>query len=218
MRAALSLATEPELPKYTRSSEPGASDATFSEKPRRRRMGEVVEGRVVIEPGELLRHGVDDLPAAVPDIDAPQPADAVEHPVAVAVVDVGAVGLGDHRARALPPEPVEVGEGMDEMFVERENLVGRILADVTFHGVASPRLSRSGAKHTRSRRDGNAGGGVEGRVSGASGRRRRGPRRRTAPSRRVSRLSRARTQTSRKNARSCLKGLSRSIRASSSRA
>ena len=96
-------------------------------------MGEVVERRVVVELAQLRGDRIDDLAAPVTDIDAPQAADAVQHAVAICIIDKGSVSLGDDGACSLRLQSVEIGEGVNEMGIECQDLVGQVLAFKTLH-------------------------------------------------------------------------------------
>ena len=63
----------------------------------------------------------------------PQAADAVQHAVAIRIIDKGPVSLGDDGACSLGLQSVEVGEGMNEMGIKCQDLVGQVLAFKTFH-------------------------------------------------------------------------------------
>jgi len=67
---------------------------------RRERVRRVDEGVVERESARLVGHRLRDLLAAVADVDAPQPADAVEVALAVGVGDVGAFAPGDDEGFA----------------------------------------------------------------------------------------------------------------------
>ncbi len=67
---------------------------------------QVVVGQFAHLPGGRL----DQLLAAVADVDAPEPGHAIEDLVALAVPQVHALGAG-HDARALAVERLEVGKG-----------------------------------------------------------------------------------------------------------
>ena len=96
-------------------------------------MSEVVERRVVVELAQLRGDRIDDFTAAVTDIDAPQAADAVQHAVAIRVIDKGSVSLCDDGACSLCLQSVEIGEGMNEMGIECQDLVGQVLAFKALH-------------------------------------------------------------------------------------
>ncbi len=69
----------------------------------------------------------------MPDVHAPQAADAVQVAFAVAIVDMGPVRLGDDGACAFLFQGRQIGEGVHQMLVEVENFVGKVLAGLLFH-------------------------------------------------------------------------------------
>ena len=92
----------------------------------RRGVGEVVEGRIVIELLELIGDRVDHFLTAMADVHAPKPRDPVDHLLAVIVVDISALGAVDHSACALFLERIEIGEGLNEMRVLLEDICGAV--------------------------------------------------------------------------------------------
>ena len=79
---------------------------------RRRRRGQVREGRVVGDAAHLIGHRLRHLFAAIADVDAPEAADAVHVALALGVIDIDPLGLR-HDFRAFLLEGREVGPGMD---------------------------------------------------------------------------------------------------------
>lgn len=72
-----------------------------------------MEGREVVELGQLGGDGVDDLGPAVADGDAPEPGEAVDDAVAAVVGDPPAVGLDDDAGPLLDHLPGP-GDRVDE--------------------------------------------------------------------------------------------------------
>ena len=108
----------------------------FLRQKHRRRRRTFEEGVVVGQLQHLLVGDLGQFLAAVADGHAPEAGHAVEDGVALAVVDVGAIGAHDH-ARSGGAKLIVVGEGMEMMRgVDRLQLLQGII--LISHGLASP--------------------------------------------------------------------------------
>ena len=89
------------------------------------------EGREIGHAPHLVGDGLGHLLAAIADIDAPHAADAVDHAVAAAVVDMDALGLGDDQGLARLGG-AQIDPGMDDVVAillpERFGVIGEIAA------------------------------------------------------------------------------------------
>ena len=79
-----------------------------------RRRRDQAEGRIVAEAPRLIGDGLHHLLAGVADIHAPHPAHAVDHLLAVGVVDIDALGLGDDQ-RPAGLRRAQLDPGMDDV-------------------------------------------------------------------------------------------------------
>ena len=105
----------------------------------RRRRAQRAERRIVRHAPDLVGDGVGHLVAAVADVDAPHAARAVDELLAVGIVDVDVLGLGEDQ-RALLVLGLERVPRVDDVLAVLVPQVLGVVRKIAFHGL-SPGLS-----------------------------------------------------------------------------